>query len=657
VIVKPVLLLVDLQNDFLRRSGLVPHPASIVTAAANLLAASRSAGVPIVHVWSTVRQEADNRMLHWKMRDEGSCIEGTIGHACPDNLRPRKAETIVHKSFFSGFSTGQLEPVLCALKADLIVIAGIHLHACVRATALDGYAKGFIVLIADDANASDDPLHAAITRRYLQDRCVYFGNSDEIVAALGKNPANLQQFCVPEAQEVIRHASPHDAGCSWQLPVAKKSDIARRRATAEKAFSTWREVPLPERLKVLQTFACSLRERQKDLIKLLVEDIGKPIRYSRAEVGRAFALIAAADKQLLPEFDGRLSSTGYRRMPLGVVALISPFNNPLAIPIGKIVPALLYGNAVIWKPAIAGSRIAQQTAECFASATGYPDLMTVIFGGNEVAREVMEMCDAATISGALKTGYAAQEICARRHIPFQAELGGNNASIVWDDADLDVAAAAIVEGAFAFAGQRCTANRRVIVDTKIYDSLVEKLIASTGAMQWGDPRDEKTHIGPLISAASGQRVQAVLERARSSSHRLIRPMQNLNDQGGDQWVEPTIVCCSDPSAEIVLEETFGPVLVVQKAENWEEGISLCNGVRQGLVAALFSTSPQLIADFLGRGEAGIVKINSSTADAAVDLPFGGWKASGIGPPEHYPANHEFFSRLQAIYFPSTKPDS
>jgi acyl-CoA reductase-like NAD-dependent aldehyde dehydrogenase/nicotinamidase-related amidase len=657
VIVKPVLLLVDLQNDFLRRSGLMPHPASVVTAAANLLAACRSAGVPIVHVWSTIRQDADNRMLHWKMRDQWSCVEGTIGHACPDNLRPRKAETIVHKSFFSGFSTGQLEPVLRALKANLIIIAGIHLHACVRATALDGYANGFIVLIGEDANANDDPLHAAITSRYLQDRCVYFRNSDEIVAALGENPVNLQQLCVPEAHEVIRHASPLGADRSWQLPVEKKSEIGRRRATAQKAFSSWREVPLLERLKVLQTFAGSLREREQDLIKLLVEDIGKPIRYSRAEVGRALALIAAADKQLLREFDGRLSSTGYRRVPLGVVALISPFNNPLAIPMGKIVPALLYGNAVIWKPAIAGSRIAQLTAECFASATGCPDLMTVIFGGNEVAREIMEMCDAATISGALKTGYAAQEICARRHIPFQAELGGNNASIVWGDADLDVAAAAIVDGAFAFAGQRCTANRRVIVEAKIYDSLVEKLIACTSLMQWGDPRDEKTHVGPLISATSGKRVQAVLERARSSSHLLISPMENLNGQGGDQWVAPTIVCCNDPSAEIVLEETFGPVLVVQEAKNWDEAISLCNCVRQGLVAALFSTSPHLIADFLRRAEAGIVKINSSTADAAVDLPFGGWKASGIGPPEHFPANHEFFSRLQAIYFSSAKSDS
>jgi alpha-ketoglutaric semialdehyde dehydrogenase len=320
------------------------------------------------------------------------------------------------------------------------------------------------------------------------------------------------------------------------------------------------------------------------------------------------------------------------------------------------VPALLYGNAVIWKPAIPGSRIAKATAECFAKATGCPELMPVIFGDNETAREVMEMCDAVTISGALKTGYAAQEICTRRHIPLQAELGGNNASIVWADADLAGAVAAIVEGAFAFAGQRCTANRRVIVDATIYDSMVEKLIAATSIMAWGDPNDEKTKIGPMISAAAGRRVLGVLERARASSSQVITPLRDANDRCGEQWVGPTILCCDDPASEIVLEETFGPVLVVQRARNWDDAISLCNGVKQGLVAALFSNSPDLIDDFLHRAEAGILKINSSTADAAVDLPFGGWKASGIGPPEHYPANHEFFTRWQAIYFPAGELD-
>jgi acyl-CoA reductase-like NAD-dependent aldehyde dehydrogenase len=175
------------------------------------------------------------------------------------------------------------------------------------------------------------------------------------------------------------------------------------------------------------------------------------------------------------------------------------------------------------------------------------------------------------------------------------------------------------------------------------------LILASRRLVWGDPADEKTQIGPLISAASRNRVKAVIDRARAAMFRVISASEKLNDARGDAWSEPTIVCCDDPSAEIVQEETFGPVLVVQRAEDWDEAISLCNGVKQGLAAAIFTTSPDRIEDFLWRVRAGILKINCSTANAAVDLPFGGWKASGIGPAEHGPANREFFTRMQSLY--------
>ncbi len=623
---KPVLLLVDLQNDFLLGPRLEPHPASVVAAAERVLHACRATDIPVIHVWTTVSRAPDNRMPHRKRSGEWSCVEGTPGHACPDVLQPRAGELIVQKNFFSAFSTGELGAALRGLKADLVILAGVHLHACLRATALDAYAEGYRVLAVEDGSASDDPLHAAITKRYLQDRSIAFRGSEEIVAAIETTSEKIEQFFTAS-------------------PEAKKSEIASACQRARKTLINWRETPAAERLKILHLFARSLEQRTEELVELLISDIGKPIRYARAEVGRALALIAAGDKQLLPATDRH---TGYRREPLGLVALISPFNNPLAIPIGKIVPALLFGNVVIWKPAIPGSRIAKLTTEIFARATDRSDLLQMINGSEETARAVMEACDAVTISGSLKAGYAAREICARNSIPLQAELGGNNASIVWDDADLPAAARAIAEGAFVFAGQRCTANRRAIVSAKIYDAFLEELIAASRALVCGDPRDENTHLGPLISAASGRRVRAIIERARAASHRVITAIENADAQ----WVAPTIICCDDGSAEIVQEETFGPVLVVQRAKDWDEAIALCNGVKQGLAAALFSTSPQLIDDFLRRVQAGILKIDSSTADAAVDLPFGGWKASGIGPPEHYPANHEFFTRFQAIYFPA-----
>jgi acyl-CoA reductase-like NAD-dependent aldehyde dehydrogenase/nicotinamidase-related amidase len=646
---KPVLLLVDLQNDFLRAGDLEPHPASIAAAAADLLKTCRTGAIPVVHVWSTVNKSDDNRMPHRKKNGDWMCLEGSAGHACPDVLRPQKKETIIHKIFFSAFSTGQLDSVLHELNADTLIIAGVHLHACVRATALDAYAKGYSVVVAEDSTASNDPVHAAISKRYLQERSVIFRSSDEISAAIAAGAAKLGELLVDTEPGVVTHSSPQNRQRRWRLAAGRKSDIAAAVAAARTVLEEWRGVHVDERLRLLQSFGHLLQQHQDQLVDLLIEDIGKPIRYARDEVARATALIDAAAKQIDPKQDRILKKTGYRREPLGVIGLIGPFNNPLAIPVGKIVPGLLFGNAVIWKPAIPGSRIAKKTAELFAIATGQPKVLQVLCGSDQTARQLMAASDAVTISGSLKAGRAAQEICATYHIPLQAELGGNNASIVWRGADLGAAAESIAEGAFAFAGQRCTANRRAIVDSRIYDVFLDQLVMASRRLILGDPADEKTQIGPLISSASRNRVKAIIDRARAAAFRVISPSEKLDGARGDAWLEPTIVCCDDPSAEIVQEETFGPVLVVQQAGDWDQAISLCNGVKQGLAAAIFTTSPKRIEDFLRRARAGILKINGSTANAAVDLPFGGWKASGIGPAEHGPANREFFTRMQSIY--------
>ncbi|MGZ5022668.1 MAG: aldehyde dehydrogenase family protein, partial [Chthoniobacterales bacterium] len=276
-----------------------------------------------------------------------------------------------------------------------------------------------------------------------------------------------------------------------ELNFATQSEIAAARAKANEAFKSWRETPVHERLRVLHSFSQHLREHETELITLLVEDVAKPVRYARGEVDRAIALIAALDQQIILEQDQLPEATGCRRVPLGVIALIAPFNNPLAIPIGKLVPALLYGNAVIWKPAIPGSRIAQRTAEIFARSSD-PGLLQVVCGDEATACEVMKVCDAVTISGSIAAGGKAQEICAQKGVPLQAELGGNNAAIIWRDADLLKAARQVAEGAFVFAGQRCTANRRVIVHAEIYNAFLDQVILATESLVIGDPKDEKT---------------------------------------------------------------------------------------------------------------------------------------------------------------------
>jgi acyl-CoA reductase-like NAD-dependent aldehyde dehydrogenase len=203
------------------------------------------------------------------------------------------------------------------------------------------------------------------------------------------------------------------------------------------------------------------------------------------------------------------------------------------------------------------------------------------------------------------------------------------------------------------AGQRCTANRRVIVHESCMKEFLDLLVKATAALKWDDPLNAETHVGPLVSAGDAARVAALIARNTPHATRIIVP------HGAEAaapapafpgaWHPPTIVCCEQAGSEIVQEETFGPVLVVQTAQDWDHAITLCNGVRQGLAASIFTGSRSIADAFLARAPAGILKINQSTADAAVGAPFGGWKASGVGPPEHGGCDIEFYTRAQTAY--------
>ncbi|HVS02111.1 MAG TPA: aldehyde dehydrogenase family protein, partial [Thermoanaerobaculia bacterium] len=338
---------------------------------------------------------------------------------------------------------------------------------------------------------------------------------------------------------------------------------------------------------------------------------------------------------------------------LGVVALVTPWNNPIAVPLGKLAPALALGNAVVWKPAPAGAARALSVARWLAEAGLPPGVLTVVCGGRATAELLLSHpgVDAITLTGGEAAGVTAGAIALSRGVPLQAELGGNNGAIVWGDADLPAAAAAIAEGAFGFAGQRCTATRRAIVDRSCLPSFLERLEAAVAALPWGDPLAEETVVGPLPSAASLRRVEGVVERARGDGCEVLTP--HLAAAGGAPsggfYHPPVLVLAEDPAAEVVQEETFGPVLVVQPAAGWEEALELLDGVRQGLAAALFSPSPERRRSFLRRARAGVLKLDAATAGVDAALPFGGWKRSGIGPPEHGEGDLLAFTRAQAIY--------
>ncbi|MCX7916414.1 MAG: aldehyde dehydrogenase family protein, partial [Verrucomicrobiae bacterium] len=374
------------------------------------------------------------------------------------------------------------------------------------------------------------PLHAAITRLYLSRRGIRFASSHELAPFAGEQSRPIT------------------------LTVPRRSSL------------TW-----AERVEALRQLRQRLTEAAEKLTELIVSEIHKPVRYARAEVQRSVALVEATLKNAL-----QLHETGrVRYRPLGGVGVITPWNNPVAIPIGKIAPAILYGNTVVWKP----SPLAEQVSR--ALSTLLPSHQLVL-GGAEAAVAVMEAVDAVTFTGSSAAGYVAQAVCSRRRIPLQAELGGNNAAIVCEDADLRDAAQQIAEAAFGFAGQRCTANRRVIVLESVLDAFLHELRFAVQSLVCGDPREEATQVGPMITSAAAERVAALVADAE--------PL--FAARAG------TVVWGRDPQSEIVQEETFGPVLVVQPARNWDEAIELCNGTRYGLVASLFSRDSRRQPDFL-----------------------------------------------------------
>jgi acyl-CoA reductase-like NAD-dependent aldehyde dehydrogenase/nicotinamidase-related amidase len=661
---RPTLLCIDLQRDFLATRELQPCAESIVAAAAALLADARLRGVPVIHVRTTVRRDDDRRLPHWKRAARWSCEAGSAGHAPPAQLVERADELVVHKSGFDPFHDGALDAALRRSGCDTLVLCGVHVHACVRAAALGGLERGLGVRIAADACGSDDPVHAAATRRWLAARCVRFttlaqafepDRSGELDAP-GERGADRPT--APSESTPLRLHSPRATDERLdELRDSTPAQCAAAVAAARTASASWRERPLHERCALLRRIAQRVDARADALARQLALEIGKPLSHARDEVCRASANVLAVVRRAEEAPLARRCDAGsVRDEPLGVVAVVSAWNNPVAIPLGKLAPALGFGNAVVWKPAPAATRIAEQLLAACVEA-GLPDgLVQIVRGGADTACALAAEpgVDAVTLTGGAVAGHALQELCARRHVPLQAELSGNNAAIVWDCANTARAAERIARGAFELAGQRCTANRRVIVPRTAAASFVAALAAAAERLRHGDPLDARTEIGPLLSAELCAAFEARLARARErgAALELVRTHAAFAREprfAAGAYAQPAIAVCERAADELVQQESMAPLLVVQPADDFEHALALCNGVRQGLVAALFSDSAECRRRFLAGARAGVLKFGLATAGVDVDLPFGGWKESGIGPPEHGEADRRFYTRLQTVY--------
>lgn len=657
------LLLIDCQDDFLARPGLVPDRVSLTERAAHVLARWRALGLPVAHVHTVTEVDGDDRMPHWRQAGLRLCVAGSAGAAPPPALAPLAGELVARKRFYSGFADPALDAWLRERGIGRLVLAGVYLHACVRGTALDAYERGYEVVVLDDVVATAEPLHGEATRAWLGARAASFRASAAVLAEHGDAAVSPEGTSFPiaviagvarpaGAVPIHRHRDP----CATDrvlaaVPCGGADEIADAARVAADAACAW-TADAAARAALLDRWADDLERERPRLVELVVREVGKPRRFAEEEAGRAVAHARVA-AELARAAGAMVLAPGVSVVsrPLGVVGLLTPWNNPLAMPVGKIAPALAFGNGVVLKPAPQASGSALALVESLARAGAPAGLVDVVLGTSEAARALCRdpRVAAIALTGALETGRVVAALCAEGLKPLQAELGGNNAAIVLADADLERLVPDLVASAFGFAGQRCTAIRRFVVVEAVaarFEALATQAIA---ALVVGDPAAATTDVGPLVAADKRDRVLTLLAEARRAGARIVTGGAIPAGWEHGAWLAPTLVADVAPESPLVQEETFGPVAVLQVARDVAHAVALANGVPQGLVQAVHTADPVVRARVLAAAEAGIVQAGPGPLAIHPRAPFVGWKASGLGPPEHGTWDAWFYARVQVRY--------
>lgn len=448
------------------------------------------------------------------------------------------------------------------------------------------------------------------------------------------------------------------------LRLATREEARAAVDAAVKAQKQWRKVPAPERGRVLLRALRILGERKDEIARALTREEGKILREARGEVQKAMNVLeftAGEGLRLCGEtFPSELPSTfTYTiRQPLGVVACITPWNFPVAIPIWKIAPAIVAGNTVVLKPAEQTPECAKLVAQVFEQAGLMPGVLNVVFGrGEVVGDELVRHKDVAAISftGSTEVGALIYETASRSLKKVQCEMGGKNPIVLLADGDVDLAVEAAAQGAFGSTGQRCTATSRVIVDQAVADEFVTKLQARAEKVRVGDGLDENTDMGPSVDEPQWKKVLEAIDRAKSSDAKLVTGGRAYNDVARSRgyFTRPTVFDHVKPGDMLDQEEVFGPVLAVERVDGLEEALRAANGVRYGLTASIYSRDPSSIMRFIEDIEVGMVHVNSPTVGGEAHLPFGGIKHTGIGPREQGKTAIEFYTELKTVYYDYT----
>jgi aldehyde dehydrogenase (NAD+) len=447
------------------------------------------------------------------------------------------------------------------------------------------------------------------------------------------------------------------------LGTVKQATRDEARAAVEAAidaFRGWRSTPAPARGKIVGKAARLLEEHKEELATILTREEGKTLAESRGELQRSINVAdfcAGESRRMNGEtIQSELPSNfAYTiKQPLGVVACVTPWNFPVAIPVWKIAPALVAGNTVVFKPASLTPATAVRIVEIFEEAGIPPGVLNLVLGsGSEAGHEIINhpAVKAVSFTGSNEVGIRLYEEVSRRGAKVQCEMGGKNPVVVLEDADLDLAVESTAQGAFGSSGQRCTATSRAVVVNDIADEFVERIAKRAQSMRIGDGLDPNTEMGPSVDESQFKTVLKYIDIGREDGATMVCGGTRATGNGLEKgyFVNPTVFDHVTPDMRIAREEIFGPVLSVLRARDFDEAMQIANDTEYGLSSSIFSNDAARIFRFVDEIETGMTHINSPTTGGEAHIPFGGIKGTGIGDREQGSTALDFYTELKVVY--------
>lgn len=444
------------------------------------------------------------------------------------------------------------------------------------------------------------------------------------------------------------------------FPRSTHEDVNSSVMAARNAYKNWRHCPAPARAEYVFKVGELLLQHKEELAQLISREMGKPLTEARGDVqeGIDCAFYSAGEGRRLygqttpSEMPNKFAMTV--RTPVGVCALITPWNFPIAIPCWKAMPALVCGNTVILKPAEDTPACATKLIEIFEKAGFPPGVVNLVHGiGEEAGKALVEHPDVNLVSftGSSQTGSLVGEICGRLHKRVCLEMGGKNAQIVMEDADLELALDGAVWGAFGTAGQRCTATSRLILHRDIKAKFTEMLFERASKLRLGAGYDTNTEIGPIINDKQLQQVRIYMDIARSEGASILigGGIASEGTLKEGYFFQPTILDNVTPNMRVAREEIFGPVVALIEVNSFEQAIDILNDTNYGLSSSIYTRDVNRAFAAMRDIEAGITYINGPTIGAEVHLPFGGVKQTGNGHREAGSAAIDTFTEWKTVY--------